>query len=137
MDPLDDKELNQLLKKWDAPGAPASMRVAAERARQSLWKWAWSGRIHVPVPVGAAIAFGAIAFWIYSSRTVQAPVAVPAGNATVSPAAVPVPPNPPTTTPPIEHASPPAAKVDKAVTAALSGFQPVEQLEPKVVQVRP
>jgi hypothetical protein len=137
MEPLDDKELNQLLRKWEAPAAPAGMRVNKRSPHPSLWKWLWSGRIHVPVPVGAAIVFGAITFWIYSSRTVQAPVAIPAGNAIVSPTAPQVSPNPPAATPPIEHTSPQDGGNDKAVSAALSGFQPVEQLEPKVVRVQP
>jgi hypothetical protein len=137
MEPLDDKELNQLLRKWEAPAAPASIRIATGRTHQSLWKWVWGGRIHVPVPVGAAIVFGAIVFWIYSSRTVQAPVAAPAGNAIVSPTEPQVSPNPPAAPPAIEHSSPPAGRSDKAVTAALSGFQPVQQLEPKIVRVQP
>src|SRR6516165_1378240 len=87
MEPLDDKELNQLLQKWEAPAAPSKMRVAATSPRQPLWKWLWSGRIQVPVPIGAAILFVAITFWMYSSRTVQAPIATPAGNAVVTPIA--------------------------------------------------
>jgi hypothetical protein len=118
MEPLDDKELNQLLRKWEAPSAPATMRVATNSHR-SPWTWLWSGRIHVPVPVGAAIVFGALAFWIYTNRAVTAPVANPLGNAIVSPAAPQVSPNPP------------------AVTAALSGFQPVRQVEPIIVRVQP
>jgi len=137
MEPLDDKELNQLLRKWEAPEAPATMRVAAERSRQSLWRWIWSGRIRVPVPVGAAIVFGALAFWIYSNRTVHAPITNPAGNATVSPLAPQVSPIPPATAPPVEHNSPPVVADDKAVTAALSGFRAVGQVEPKIVRVQP
>jgi hypothetical protein len=137
MEPLDDKELNQLLRKWEAPAAPADLRVAKKRSPRSLWNWLWNGRIHVPVPVGAAIAVIAVAFWMNSGKTVQAPVVAPAGNATVSPAAPQELPSPPSATPPIEHTSPPVAKSDKAVTAALSGFQPVEELEPKVVRVQP
>ena len=137
MEPLDDKELNQLLRKWEAPAAPAVLRVATMRSRPTIWNWLWSGRIHVPVPVGAAIAFGAIAFWIDSSRTVQTPIATPAGNAIVSPIAPEVSPNPPATAPPVEHISPPVAKDDKAATAALSGFQAVQELEPRIVRVQP
>lgn len=137
MDPLDDKELNQLLQKWEAPDAPAGMRVATGRAQKSLWKWVWSGRIHVPVPVGLAMIFGAIAFWIYSSTSVQKPIAIPAGKAVVNPTAPQVSPNPPATPRPVEHDSPPAGGNEAAVTAALSGFQPVQQLEPKVIRVQP
>jgi hypothetical protein len=136
MEPLDDKELNQLLRKWEAPSAPATMRVASKRSHRSPWTWLWSGRIHVPVPVGAAIVFGALAFWIYTNRAVPAPVANPLGNAIVSPTAPQVSPNPPAATPPGERTSPPVDD-DKAVTAALSGFQPVRQVEPIIVRVQP
>ena len=136
MEPLDDKELNQLLRKWEAPSAPATMRIATNSHR-SPWTWLWSGRIHVPVPVGAAIVFGALAFWVYSNRTVPVPVANPVGNAVVGPASPQVSPNPPVTTPPVERTAPPVVKDDKAVTAALSGFRPVGQVEPKIVRVQP
>jgi hypothetical protein len=135
MEPLNDKELKQLLRKWEAPGAPASLRFPTSRSNKSRWSWLWSGRIHVPVPVGAAVVFGGLAFWIYSNRT--APVANPVGTAVVSPAAPQELPNPPATTAPVKRTSPPVIEDDKAVTAALSGFQPVRQLEPKIVRVQP
>ena len=91
----------------------------------------------MPVPVGAAIVFGALAFWVYSNRTAPAPSATPAGNAIVRPTAPQISPNPPATRPPIEHTSPPVGENQQAVTAALSGFQPVQQLELKVVRVQP
>jgi len=137
MEPLDDKELNQLLRKWEAPRAPAAMRVAAEGTRQSRWRWIWSGRIRVPVPVGAAIVFGALAFGIYANRTVPAPLANPVGNATVTPPAPQVSPTPPATATPVEIISPPVVADDKPVTAALSGFRPVGRVEPKIVRVQP
>jgi hypothetical protein len=136
MEPLDDKELNQLLRKWEAPAAPETMRVAPSRSNQSPWSWLWNGRIHVPVPVGVAIVFGALAFWIYSTKAVPAPVANPVGSAIVSPAAPKVSPNPPPT-PPAERTTPSIAEKDKAETAALSGFRPVGQVEPKIVRVQP
>jgi len=136
MEPLDDKDLNQLLRKWEAPDAPATMRVAGKRSRQSPWNWIWSGRIHVPVPIGAAIVFGALAIWIYSNRTSPAPVTDPIGNAVVSPAVPQASPIPPVATPPAENTSPPVLEGDKAVSAALSGFRPVGRVEPKIVRVQ-
>ena len=135
MEPLDDKELNQLLRKWEAPAAPAGMRIP-RTSRQSLWKQLWSGGIRVPIPVGAAIIFGVIAFWIFSSRTVQAPIATPAGNAIVSPPSPQPSANPPAATAPIEQPSP-SVGVDEKAATALSGFQPVQQLELKIVRVQP
>jgi hypothetical protein len=136
MEPLDDKELNQLLRKWEAPAAPATIRIVTSRSNQSLWSWLWSGRIPVPVPVGAAIVFGAVAFWIYSNRAVPATVPNPVGNAIVSPTAPQTSPNP-TARPAAEHTLPPAVEDDKTVAAALSGFRPVGQVEPKIVRVQP
>lgn len=137
MEPLNDKELKDLLGRWEAPAAPASLRIPTSRLRQSLWRWLWVGRIHVPVPVGAGLVLATVAFGIYSSRAVPPSVSPDAGNAVVSPTAPQVSPNPPATIPSAEQTSPPVIKDDNAATAALSGFQAVPQLEPKIVRVQP
>lgn len=128
MEPLDDKELNRLLRQWEAPAAPASLRSPIRHRRL---RWLWSGRIQLPVPVGAAIVI-AVAFWIYSSRTAPAfvtPSPGEAGNTIASPATtVPASPDPPAAIP---------ATTRTAESAALSGFRPVRQLELKIIQVRP
>lgn len=54
MEPLRDDELNQLLRRWEAPAAPASLR--ARLPRQSRWGWLLTGSIRIPVPVAAAAA---------------------------------------------------------------------------------
>jgi hypothetical protein len=70
-------------------------------------------------------------------QVVPSPVATPSGNAVVSPAAPQASPNPPAEPLPAEHTSPITIEDDRAVTAALSGFQPVRQLEAKIVRVQP
>jgi hypothetical protein len=67
MEPLDDNELNQLLRKWDAPAAPPTLERRVFSARRTWWSWLWSGSIRVPVPVAIA-AVVLIALWIHYSR---------------------------------------------------------------------
>lgn len=137
MEPLNDRELNPLLRKWEAPSAPASLQSPAGFPRRSAWKWLLSGRIHVPVPVGLALILAA-AGMIYSSRTVPSPNSPAAGN-TVSPVVTPAPlPVPPETLTTPQHRSAPAPDETSApATAALSGFQPVRQLELKILREQP
>lgn len=53
MEPLDDKELSQLLHEWTAPPAPASLGRRVLSPRGSWWWWWWlTGTIRIPVPVG-------------------------------------------------------------------------------------
>jgi quercetin dioxygenase-like cupin family protein len=69
---MDDRELNQLLREWNAPDAPSHLRVP--RQQGSWLRWLVSGTIRVPVP----IAFAALllpALWIGMTR--QAPVSTP------------------------------------------------------------
>lgn len=66
MGPLDDKDLSELLSRWDAPGAPRGLWRRINSRRGSWWTWLLTGSIRVPVPVGAAIVILA-AVWIYST----------------------------------------------------------------------
>ena len=65
---MDDRELNQLLREWKAPDAPASLEAPTPPARQSWWKWLLTGSIRIPVPVGVAAAV-LLAFWLYSNAS--------------------------------------------------------------------
>jgi hypothetical protein len=67
MEPLDEDELNQLLRKWEAPEAPPTLRPRVFPARRSWWSWWWTGTIRVPVPAAIAAAL-LIALWIHYSR---------------------------------------------------------------------
>lgn len=57
---MDDRDLNQLLREWKAPDAPAHLR----RPRERSWlRWLLTGTIRVPVPVAVAALLLA-GFWI-------------------------------------------------------------------------
>jgi hypothetical protein len=68
MEPLDDRELNHLLRQWKAPAAPASLEQRVMPRTAPWWRWliAWltTGTIRVPVPVGLAI-LAALALLLY------------------------------------------------------------------------
>ncbi len=58
MEPLKDKELDEMLAKWRVPPAPESLerKVCAPVRPSAWWRWLATGSIRVPVPVGLAIA---------------------------------------------------------------------------------
>ena len=57
MEPMNDHELNELLRQWKAPAAPASLEenLFVRRERDSWWRWLLHGSIRFPVPVAVAI----------------------------------------------------------------------------------
>jgi hypothetical protein len=78
MEPLDDKELNQLLRTWEAPGAPKSLERRLFRGRSPWWAWLFTGTIRVPVPVGVAALIAILLlfhYWKTPSPTPAAPAA--------------------------------------------------------------
>ena len=72
MEPLDEEELNRLLRKWEAPPAPETLKRRISAGRASWWSWLTKGTVRVPVPVALATA-ALIAMWIYYSQPRQAP----------------------------------------------------------------
>ena len=54
MEPLDDKELNELLRRWEAPVTPPTLRNRIPQRPSSRWRWFLTGTIRIPVPVGLA-----------------------------------------------------------------------------------
>jgi len=96
MEPLDDKELNELLRRWEAPITPPTLRNRIPQRPSSRWRWFLTGTIRIPVPVGLA-AVGLLLVWILADRPAPVPVTAPASS------------------------------------GSLAGFQPVRQLEPKIV----
>jgi hypothetical protein len=56
MEPTDDPKLSELLREWQAPGAPPSLDARVLRKRERWWSFLLTGSIRVPVPVGVAIA---------------------------------------------------------------------------------
>lgn len=97
MEPLDDKELSGLLRKWAAPDAPLSLKRRVMLQPASGWRWLFKGSIRVPVPVGIAAVL-VLVLWMAFWRTPPAPVVEPAPSST------------------------------------LADFQPVEQLEPTIIE---
>lgn len=84
MEPLDDKELDQLLHRWEAPAAPASLAQRVLPRRESWWRWLLTGTIRVPVPVGFAAVL-LVVFWLYQSGVRgPAPAEAPRREPTVS-----------------------------------------------------
>ena len=67
MEPLDEDELNQLLRKWEAPLAPPSLRQRVFPVQKSWLSWLLTGTIRIPVPALIAAAI-LIAVWIHHSR---------------------------------------------------------------------
>jgi hypothetical protein len=100
MEPLDEKELSQLLRQWKAPDAPSSLEHRVMPRPVPSWKWLFTGTIRVPVPLGiAAVLIPAL--WIIFARPAPAPPEPPAPVSTFT---------------------------------TLADFQPVEQLEPTIVE---
>ena len=74
MTPLNDDELNALLRQWNAPPAPSRLRPRIFR-RRAWWQWLLTGSFRVPVPAAVAILV-VIALWAYRHAEPQpAPVA--------------------------------------------------------------
>ena len=68
MEPLDENELNQLLRRWEAPPAPPTLRGRVFPAqKKSWWGWLLTGTVRVPVPLALAAAV-LLALWIHYSR---------------------------------------------------------------------
>jgi len=134
MEPLNDDELNQLLRRWEAPAAPTTLRIpvqpAQEPSRGRTLGWLWNGRIQIPVPVGALVVAVLVGFWIYPGSEPEAPKTPSVGSSVA-------PPETPKAAPVETERVPVIIVNDKPATAALSGFQPVGQLELRIVREQP
>jgi hypothetical protein len=84
MEPLDENELNQLLRQWEAPEAPARLerRVFPEK-RPWFW-WLLTGSIRIPVPAVVGATVIAVAIWIHYSRPVAHPRASEPGSVSLA-----------------------------------------------------
>jgi len=77
MEPLNDNELRELLRQWDAPAAPAHLeRIVFGDLRKNRWhRWLMSGAIRVPVPVLALLMVALVsALTMAVSRKPEPPV---------------------------------------------------------------
>ena len=100
MEPLDEKELSQILRQWQAPAAPASLARRVFGERKPWWRWLLTGSIRIPVPIGVAVVM-LVALWLYSNSSSSRSV---------------------TTEP--------------SRTVPVAEFQPVDQLEPRLIKVQ-
>ena len=55
MEPLDDRELDAVLREWNVPGAPAGLRAAVFGPAAPWWRRFWTLSIRVPLPVACAL----------------------------------------------------------------------------------
>lgn len=78
MEPLDDIELQRLLRQWKPPATPPSLRRRVLHSRQAGWRWLLTGTIRVPVPVGLA-AVVLVMLWAYSAVSPRVPIRQPGG----------------------------------------------------------
>lgn len=97
MPPLNDDELRDRLREWQAPPAPAGLEQRILTAARTPRKWAWvlwlvTGSVRVPAPVcvGVAVALLLLALQVW-------PLAKPGGP-------------------------------------SVNGFQPVEELRPRLIR---
>jgi len=68
MEPLNDRELDDLLRQWQTQPAPASLTSKILQARHRPgWKWLLTGSIRVPVPF--ALAFGVLLIALFLTVT--------------------------------------------------------------------
>lgn len=71
MEPLNDDELNRILREWKAPAPPSLREKIAPQ--QPWWRWLLTGSVRVPVPVGIA-ALAALAAALYWSSVKPAEI---------------------------------------------------------------
>ena len=125
MEPLDDKELGELLRKWEAPHAPASLSRAVLANRKSRWLWFVSGTIRVPVPVAVALVLAGIWFFPRTPEVPSLPKLAP-----VAGIPAPVPEQSPAVAPqPLSTVPRPAKE-----SASLAGFQPLKKVELRIIK---
>jgi hypothetical protein len=69
MEPLSDRELDELLTRWKAPSAPRTLQQRVRQARRgSWWKWLLTGSIPVPVPLMLAVAAAFIVLFVIAAE---------------------------------------------------------------------
>jgi hypothetical protein len=56
MEPLEDRDLNAMLREWRAPEAPGGMRERLFPAPASWWQRFWHVEIRIPLPVAICAA---------------------------------------------------------------------------------
>ena|SRR5215831_1677188 len=83
MEPLDENELNRLLRRWEAPPAPSTLERKVLPVQTSWWSWLLRGTVRVPVPVALAAAL-LVGLWIYHSRPASPPRTAQPGSVSLA-----------------------------------------------------
>jgi hypothetical protein len=85
MEPLNDQELNNLLREWKAPPAPLSLeeKFFPRAHRGPWWRWLLRGSIRIPVPVAVAAA-AILLLAVFLSVRNRPPAARPGGEVTLA-----------------------------------------------------
>ena len=66
MEPLNDRELDELLRQWRAPLAPTTLEARVRRATgNSWWQWLWAGSVRLPVPALLAAVLAIVLLFIF------------------------------------------------------------------------
>ena len=104
MEPLNDRELNQILQEWRPPATPSSLgRIPP---RMPWWRWLLVGTIRIPVPVGVAMLAGmALLLFFMASGRKQPALSESQRQVSLKPVRV----------------------------VSLADFQPVNQLQPRII----
>ncbi len=71
MEPLNDDELNALLRRWEAPAAPPALerRIFGRPEPRGWWRWLVAGSVRVPVPVFVTLLVMLSALSYFAART--------------------------------------------------------------------
>jgi hypothetical protein len=88
MEPLNDQELDELLKQWAAPPAPETLaKRMRHRQRGAWWRWLLSGSIRVPVPLALALGgvFALMLVFIIAARNPEEKFVRPPHSAVFQP----------------------------------------------------
>ncbi len=75
MEPLNDNDLRELLRAWEAPGAPADLerRIFDRPGTRPWYAWLWRGSIRIPVPVFVLLVVMLAALAYLPGKRRQAP----------------------------------------------------------------
>jgi hypothetical protein len=76
MEPLEDRELNAILREWPAPEPPARLREKLFPPRVAWWQRLWQVQIRIPLPV-AIVAALLVALGLWRGTAPRRVVVVP------------------------------------------------------------
>ena len=68
---MNDDELRSLLRTWEAPPAPPTLRRRVQPPRRWNWHWLLTGELRIPVP--AVLAAMLLLLFVYGWRRPAAP----------------------------------------------------------------